>query len=69
MTPHTPNPIPERALARTSHTFRVSCQRNSADTRRAQISAVGGIDIPSDAGIKRNTVAVEFRKDSPKGYE
>ena len=56
-------------LARISHTFRASRQRNSPDTRRAPISAVGGINIPCDAGIKRNAVAVEFRKDSPKGYE
>ncbi len=55
--------------AGTSHTVRVSRQRNSADTRRAPIPAVGGIDIPSDAGIKSNAVAVEFRKDSPIGHE
>jgi hypothetical protein len=33
------------------------------------ISAVGVIDIPSSAGIKRNAVAVELCKDSPKVYE
>ena len=56
-------------LARISHTFRASRQRNPTDTRRAPISAVGGINIPCDAGIKRNAVAVGFRKDSPEGYE
>ncbi|MDF1859507.1 MAG: ATP-dependent RNA helicase [Verrucomicrobiales bacterium] len=55
--------------AGTAHTFRVSRQRNSADTRRPPIPAVGGIDITSDAGIKSNAVAVEFRKDSPIGHE
>ena len=57
------------ALARIFHTFRVNRQRTLTDTRRAPIPALGGIDIPCGAGIKRNAVAVEFRKDSPKGYE
>ena len=57
------------SLARTFHTFRVSRQRNSADTRRAPIPAVGGIDIPCSAGIKRNAVAVDVSQGSPKGYE
>ncbi len=56
-------------LARISHTFRVNRQRTLTDTRRAPIPAVGGIYIPSGAGIKRNAVAVEVRKDSPEGYE
>ena len=30
---------------------------------------MSGIDTPCDAEIKRNAVAVEFRKDSPKVYE
>ena len=57
------------ALARISHTLRASRQRNSTDTRRAPNLAACGIDIRRDAEIKRNAVAVEFRKDSPKVYE
>ena len=56
-------------LARISHTFRVNRQRTLIDTGRAPIPAVGGIYIPSGAGIERNAVAVEVRKDSPEGYE
>jgi hypothetical protein len=47
----------------------VSRQQTSTDTRRAPILAPGGIDILPVARIKRNAVAVEICKDSPKGYE